>query len=299
MHDLESIKINFNQDALRWLNVALAFIMFGIALSIKQSDFQEITKKPRAAIVGLTSQYLLLPSLTFLLVWWLAPHPAIGLGMILVAACPGGNISNFFTFLAEGNVALSVALSAVSTLFAFVATPLLIEFWGSLIPQTHNILKSVSLNFFDLFKVVTTILVIPLILGMLFTKLRPQWSKKIQRPIKAISFLILLAIIIGGLSANLDLFKSYYQEVIYLVFAHNGLALLLAFTLGIASGVNRASVKTITIETGIQNSGLGLVLIFNFFNGNGAMAVITAWWGIWHIVSGFTVSQIFKRFYVS
>lgn len=299
MHDLESIRLNFNQDALAGLNIALAFIMFGIALSIKKSDFKEIVERPKAAFIGLLSQYILLPVFTFLLVWLLKPHPAISLGMILIAACPGGNVSNFFTYLSKGNVALSVGLSAVSTLAAFILTPLQLQFWGSILPETNQILKTISLSFFDLFKVVSTILLIPLVLGMLFTQWKPNWSAKIQKPVKVLSFVILLAIIGGGLSINLPLFKEYYNEVVYLVFVHNGIALLGAFFLGTISGIGRASVKTVTIETGIQNSGLGLVLIFNFFDGNGAMAIITAWWGIWHIIAGFTVSQLFKRYYPS
>lgn len=299
MHGLEEIKIHFNEDALTSLNWALAFIMFGIALSLKKGDFKALAEAPKATLLGLLSQYIVLPTLTFLLVWWLKPHPSLALGMILVAACPGGNVSNFFTFLAGGHVALSVALSMVSTLAAFIVTPLQLGFWGGLLPETAALLTAVSLNFWDLFKVVSTILILPLIAGMLVAHLKPKLSQRVQKPIKVLSFVILLAIIVGGLAANLDLFVQHYQKVVYLVFAHNGLALLAAFGLGVLSGVGRASTKTVTIETGIQNSGLGLVLIFNFFDGNGGMAIITAWWGIWHIISGFTISQLFHRYYPS
>jgi BASS family bile acid:Na+ symporter len=271
--------------------------MFGIALNLKKSDFQALFRSPKAAIVGLASQYLMLPALTVLLIYIIQPSPYLALGMILVAACPGGNVSNFFSHQAKGNVALSVALSMVSTLGAFVLTPLLFGFWGSMLPETEALLKTVDISFLKLVKIILIILVLPMILGMAFNKKWPELTEKLKKPISIISFLILIGIIAGGLLANTEIFKTYYHRVVYLVFAHNGIALFAAFILGVITGVGRASTKTITIETGIQNSGLGLVLVFNFFDGNGAMAIITAWWGIWHIISGFTLSQVFRKYY--
>ncbi|MFY0673084.1 MAG: bile acid:sodium symporter family protein [Bacteroidia bacterium] len=298
MHDeLVNLRINFNEDALGALNFALAFIMFGIALNLKKSDFKALFKSPKAAIIGLISQYLMLPALTVLLIAIVKPSPYLALGMLLVAACPGGNVSNFFSHRAKGNVALSVALSMVSTLGAFLFTPLLFGFWGSILPETHELLKAVDISFLKLVKIILTILIVPLLLGMAFSKKYPILTEKLKSPISIISFLILIGIIVGGLLANTEIFKQHYQRVVYLVFAHNGAALLFAFILGILTGLGRASTKTITIETGIQNSGLGLVLVFNFFDGNGAMAIITAWWGIWHIISGFALSQIFRKYY--
>jgi len=298
MHDeLVNLRINFSEDALAALNFALAFIMFGIALNLRKSDFKALFQSQTAAIVGLLSQYLMLPALTVLLIYILKPSPYLSLGMILIAACPGGNVSNFFSHQAKGNVALSVALSMVSTLGAFLFTPLLFGFWGSILPETQVLLKTVDISFLKLVKIILTILVIPVIIGMAFYKKWPLLTEKLRKPISIISFLILIGIILGGLLANTEIFKEYYHRVVYLVFAHNGLALIIAFLLGVVTGIGKASTKTVTIETGIQNSGLGLVLVFNFFDANGAMAIITAWWGIWHIISGFTLSQVFRKYY--
>ncbi|MBI1185363.1 bile acid:sodium symporter family protein [bacterium] len=281
------------------LNLALAVIMFGIALSLKRSDFRAVVSYPKAALAGLFSQYLLLPAITVLLIIWLQPIPSLALGMVLIAACPGGNVSNFFTYLAKGNVALSVGLSMVSTLAAFVVTPLQLKLWSSLLPQTQALYASVHIDFWQLVKIVMTIMVLPLIAGMFVSKQWPAVAQKIKKPIKVASFVLLLIIIAAGLAANTDVFSKYYQHVVYLVFLHNGLALFLGFLLGLATGIGRAATKTISIETGIQNTGLGLVLVFNFFDGNGAMAIIAAWYGIWHIISGFLVSLLFKQFYKS
>lgn len=295
--ELAGISIKFDEQALAMLNFALAFIMLGIALDLKRKDFSRLLQQPKAAFIGLLSQYLALPILTFLLVWALRPAPSLALGMILVASCPGGNVSNFFSFLAKGNVSLSVSLSMVSTLAAVVLTPLQLQFWGGLLPETAAILTSVNLRLLDTLQVVGIIMVAPILLGMFISWKFPKLSLVLKKPIKVLSFVILIGIIAGGLASNWKLFLTYYDRVIFLVLAHNGVALLAGFVMGIISGVGRAATKTITIETAIQNSGLGLVLIFNFFEGNGGMAIITAWWGIWHILSGFTVSQLFKRYY--
>ena len=298
MHDkLIDVRINFNEEALLGLNLALAFIMFGVALSLNKKDFIGLSKAPNAALWGLISQYLLLPILTVVLIVVLKPHPYLQLGMVLIAVCPGGNVSNFFTYLSKGNGALSVSLSMVSTITAFLLTPIALQVWTYFLPDTNEILRAVSVSFWDLFKIISIILLVPLVLGMGFSKLWPATAQKIQKPIKIISFLILVGIIIGGLTANIEIFKEYYHRVVYLVFIHNGLALLMAFIVGVVTGIGRASTKTITIETGIQNTGLGLALVFNFFDGNGAMAIIAAWGGIWHMVSGFVVSQLFKKYY--
>ncbi len=298
MHDeLLDVKINFNEDALGALNFALAFIMFGIALNLKRSDFKALFQSPKAAIVGLFSQYVMMPALTVLLIWIINPSPYLALGMVLVAACPGGNVSNFFSHLSKGNVALSVGLSMLSTLAAFALTPLIFGFWGSILPVTAHLLKTVDIGFLKLVKIILLIMVIPVLAGMGFSSKWPVLTEKIKKPISVISFIILIGIIAGGLLANTEIFRQHYHRVVYLVFAHNGIALLFAFILGIATGIGRAATKTITIETGIQNTGLGLVLVFNFFDGNGAMAIIAAWWGIWHIISGFIISQIFKKYY--
>ena len=119
--------------------------MFGIALEIAVADFKAIIKQPKLVLTGVASQFLVLPAITFLLVWFLEPFASIALGMFMVAACPGGNISNFITHLAKGNTALSVTLTAIATLLAIVMTPLNLSFWGALYEPTNEILKAVSI----------------------------------------------------------------------------------------------------------------------------------------------------------
>jgi BASS family bile acid:Na+ symporter len=293
--ELNEVHIKFSHQALDILNIALAFIMFGVSLGIKLVDFKGIWLYPKAAVAGLVSQYLALPLITVGLVALISPSPYLALGMVLVAACPGGNVSNFFTQLAGGNVALSVALSMISTFFAFLLTPLQMSIWGGLLPQTSQLLEEVDIAFWPMFKVIATIMLLPLLLGMGFAHIKPSWARVIRKPVRIASFAILLAIIGFGLSANLDVFAKYYHRVVYIVLVHNGLALISGLVIGIVTGIGSANTKTIAIETGIQNTGLGLILIFNFFEGNGAMAVMAAWWGIWHMISGMAFSFVGRK----
>lgn len=268
--------------------------MFGVALELRLADFKKLKNHKLSAILGVCSQFLILPLLTFLLVSIFKPIPSLGLGMILVAACPGGNISNFMSHNAKGNTALSVGLTAFATIIAVFSTPINFGFWGNLNPVTADLLQSISLNPFDMVKAVVLLLLVPLILGMLFNYKFPQIRAKISGPIKKLSILIFFGFVIVAFAGNFEHFLSYIDEVFFLVLIHNGLALLFGYLLGKGFKRPEADCRTLSIETGIQNSGLGLLLIFSFFNGLGGMAMIAAWWGIWHIISGLAVSYFFR-----
>jgi len=291
---LSNVNIDFSEDNLLFLNLALAFIMFGVALGIETKNFQELMKNPKSVITGVISQFVLLPALTFLLVLLLNPIAGLGLGMILVAACPGGNVSNFFSSISNGNVALSITLTAIATILATVMTPINFELYSSLY-LGDKLDMGVKMDARAMMKTVFFLLVIPLIIGIIFSAKLPTLTKKINQPIKVLSFLMLIAIIVFAFLKNLDLFMEYYQYIIFIVFLHNLVALGSGYGLSKLIGNKEQDNRTISIETGIQNSGLGLVLIFSIFDGNGGMALITAWWGIWHIISGIVISLVYSR----
>ena len=295
MNPLDQIKINFNPDELFALNVALAVIMFGVALDISVKDFKHLFKHPKIVLVGLFSQFILLPAFSFLIVIVLKPAPSIALGMILVAACPGGNVSNFMSKLAKANPALSVSLTAFATLLSMVMTPLNFEFWGSLYEPTNQILRKVHLDPFALFKIVSLILGLPLILGMLMRYFFPKWATKISRILKPASFLFFIVLLGIAFSKNWSVFTEHIHHVLLLVIIHNLLALILGFQTAKLFKLNFTDRKTLAIETGIQNSGLGLILIFSFFEGLGGMMLLAAFWGIWHIISGLTLANYWGR----
>jgi len=286
MQELDDVKINFDSSGLWVLNVALAIVMFGVALGITTDDFKHLFKQPKIVLVGLLSQFVLLPLLTFGVIMLIKPLPSIALGMMMIAACPGGNISNFMTHLAKGNTALSVSLTAFATFLAMFMTPFNFQFYGNLYEPTSEILKNVELNPFELVKLVLLILGIPLVLGMLLRKKNDKLAVKLAKILRPLSIFIFAGIVVIAFTNNLDVFNKYVHHVLLIGIGHNILAILLGFMVAKLFRLSFKNQKTLAIETGIQNSGLGLLLIFTFFNGLGGMAILAAFWGIWHIVSG-------------
>lgn len=297
---LDSIRLNFNPQGLFVLNLTLAFIMFGVALGIKLDHFKKLFKEPKSAFVGIASQFLLLPAITFLLILVLQPSQTVALGMLLVASCPGGNISNFISSLAKGNVALSVSLTAFSTLSAIFLTPLNFEIWGGLYNATSPAFKPISIDPISMFQTVFIILGIPLIIGMWFSHKFPHITEKIQKPIRTVSLIIFMSYVVIALLNNWQYFKSYVHLIFIIVLLHNALALLTGYFTSLSFKLNRQDRRTVAIETGIQNSGLALVLIFNpkIFPAEleiGGMAIVAAWWGIWHIISGLGIAYFWSK----
>jgi len=304
---LDPIKINFNASGMHVINIILSFIMFGVALGIKPSEFKSLIKQPKSAIIGLISQVVALPLMTFLLVLSLSNFitPTVALGMILVAACPGGNISNFMSSLSKANIELSVGLTAITTMLATITTPFNFALYGGLYTKyisTHanHMLRPLVIDNGQMFETVFILLGIPLILGILFAHFFPKITEKLKKPIQILSIVFFIAMIVLAFTNNLHLFLKYIFWIFFIVLAHNLLALLTGFSLGTIFKLPNADRRTLTIETGIQNSGLGLVLLFNpkIFPQDmmlGGMLFITAWWGIWHIVSGLSVSYYWSK----
>lgn len=292
---IDEIALNFSPAGLLVMNIVLGIVMFGIALDMKLGDFKLIASLPRSMLIGLLGQFLLLPAVTFALVSLLRPAPSMALGMILVAACPGGNISNFFTHVARGNTALSVCMSAVSTASAVVMTPLNFTFWGSLYPDAAQILRTVEVNAGDLAATIFLLLGLPLGAGLYFAHRRPRWAERAKRPMRYFSMGFFVLFVLSALAVNFEHFLNYIHLVALIVLVHNGLALLGGYFSARMVGLPENDRRAVAIEVGIQNSGLGLILIFNFFDGIGGMAIIAAWWGIWHIISGMFLASFWAR----
>ena len=292
---IDQIRLNFNPQGLLIINAAIGLMMFGVALDLKLEDFKRIVVSPKAPGIGLGAQFILLPAFTFLLTLILRPQPSIALGMILVAACPGGNLSNIITFLAKGNCAVSISMTAVSTAAAIVMTPLNLAVWGSLNPDTAEILRQVSLSPMDVFATIFIILGIPLVLGLTLSRIFPSLADRVRKPFKIFSLIFFVVIVGGALAANWNIFLKVVGLVMFVVLIHNALALNLGYWSGRLSRLEERDSRAVCIEVGIQNSALGLVLVFNFFQGLGGMAILVAWWGIWHIIAGMITAFIFTR----
>lgn len=292
---MNDIHIIFNQDDQSLLSFLLAFIMFGVALDLRWENIKEAFASPRGMIVGLVSQFVLLPILTYILITVWQPMAGIALGLMLVASCPGGNISNFISALAKADVELSVSLTAVSTFLCLVMTPFNFSVYSSLHPLTAQMAREVSLNPFDMLQTVLIILIIPVALGI-FTRSRfPSFTHKVSGPIRLISMAIFVGFVAVALSRNLDAFAEYWHIVALIVIAHNTLAILMGLGVATASGLKPGQRRSIAVETGIQNSGLGLVISFTFFAEYGELALVCAAWGVWHILAGFGWAGLLRQ----
>ncbi len=295
MTGVDDAVLILNETSLLALNVLIGLMMFGMALGIDTEDFKALTRTPKPAGIGLGAQFLLLPAATFLLTLALDLPASVELGMILVASCPGGNLSNIMTYIAGGNAPLSVGMTAVSTAAAVFLTPLNLSIYGRLNPVTEPILESVSLEWWTVFVTIVLILGLPLTLGVGFARWKPEAAARAERPFKFIAVGVFIVFVALALAANWDNFITYIGFLIGIVALHNGAALTLGNLSARAAGLPPRDQRAVTLEVGLQNSALALVLIFTFFDGLGGMALIAAWWGVWHIISGLGMAGFWSR----
>lgn len=292
---IDEAVLDFSAGSLTLLNSILAIVMFSIAIDLKPSDFKILAKAPKPLIVGLLSQFVVLPVLTFLLVLVAQPQASVALGLILVAACPGGNISNFITHRAGGNSALSVSMTAFATVGAIVLTPLNIAFWGGLYGPSAEILRATTIDPVSIAITISLMLILPLILGVMLNTRRPDITAKLRGPLQWVSMAVFIGFVAIALATNWTLFLAFAGGIAGLVIVHNALGLVGGYATASLAGLSSFDRRAVTIETGIQNSGLGLVLIFGFFGGLGGMAIVAAFWGVWHAISGLILAGIMSR----
>ena len=202
MLPVDEIRLNFNPASLVALNVVLGFLMFGIALDTRVADFRRVLRMPGAMAVGIAAQFIVLPAVTFVLTLLLQPGPSIALGMILVACCPPGNVSNILTHRAGGNVALSVSMTAISNALAIVLMPLNFAFWGGMHPTAAPLLRSIALDPLEMAAHIVAIIGLPFALGILCAEKLPRFTQRVTRPVRILSFLCLIGFIVGAVAGN-------------------------------------------------------------------------------------------------
>ena len=306
LQQLDTLTINFNRTGNWLLMLFMAVVMYGVALGLKPQFFRGVFNRPRALFLGLACQWLIFPFVTFLLcvLFHSFVPPIVAMGLILVASCPGGAVSNFMTSYAKGNAELSVLMSTVTTLGAPIFTPINYAIWGGLYTKymdaaAGNVLRTLQVPPTQIALTVIVIIGIPVLLGLITVKFAPNASARLKDTMRYLSIVVFLCVAGMMMSQNFILFRENIGYVFIIVLIHN----LVGFGVGYAaSTVGKTPVKdrrAVTLETGIQNSGLGLLLLFNtgIFPpeiAKGGMAVVTAWWGVWHIISGLLLSTAFR-----
>ena len=316
LEQLDALEVNLTQGSMLAVNIILAFVMFGVALGIKLDTFKDIVRSPKSVITGLLLQWVALPAVTCLLVILLDSFitPLVALGMILVACCPGGNISNFISALSRGNAELSVFMTAITTLFATLITPFNFWLWGTLycrFAAVKNDIPTLEIPFMDMLSQIVLILGVPIVLGVIVSNYLPNLAKRLAKPAQVLSILLFICMVVVSVSQVLSSFpndtagysvSACLLVALVVVIIHNASALATGYYGATAMKLPRVDRRSITIEVVIQNSGLGLALLLNenifpheVWGHNGGMIVIVALWGVWHIISGLTIASVFRR----
>ncbi|MCJ0761720.1 bile acid:sodium symporter family protein [Variovorax terrae] len=277
------------------LSLVLATMVFSVALELKVDDFRRVAQTPRAVVCGLIPQFILLPVGTWAATLVLDLPPNVETAMILVAACPGGSLSNVVTHFGRGNTALSVSVSAVASLIALVATPFNFSWMVASNPVTASWLRTLSIDASEIWVSLLLLLAVPMALGLLFSHRLPAVTARIQKPLANFSLVALLAFIVLGLVRERQLLTLGLLPMLLIVVLHNASGLFFGWATSRVMGVSERDRRAVMIEGGMQNSGLALGIIAVQFNSDLGMVIIASLWGIWHIISGMTLALLWRR----
>lgn len=291
---LDAIRITLDPRLNTILPMALAAIMFAVALSLKPADFAFLKHDPGRFGAAAVVQLIGLPLLTLAIIYVIRPGASIALGMIVVACCPGGMVSNFFSHLARADTALSVSLTATSSLLAALLTPASILIWTSLYGPAGALISEIGLDPVAFIIQTTIILALPLALGMGLAVWLPGLAARIRPFFSGFGLLVLLALVVSGVSGNLDVFFAAGPFIIAIVLIHNAAAFALGWLSGQVLRFDPGKRRALTIEIGIQNSGLAIIILLAQFDGVGGAAAITVMWGVWHLISGLLLASLFR-----
>lgn len=276
------------------LSAVLAVMMFSVALEIRLQDFRDVARRPLPILCGLIAQFGLLPSVTWLATLLVDLPPNVEAGMLLVAACPCGSLSNFVTYYGRGNTALSLSMTGVASLLALVLTPFNFGWTVAANPATAAWLRSIDIDPNGIWISLIFILGIPLTLGLLAQRFAPKLTARIKKPLGAFGVGALLLFIVVAVVKDRQLLFQNIGGYLLIVILHNALGLALGWGSAWLARLGVADRRALTVEVGMQNSALAIGIIGAQFNADFGMLMIASLWGIWHIVSGFSLALAWR-----
>ena len=260
-----------------YVNYLLMIVMFGMGLTLKFEDFKVVFTRPKDIIIGAIAQFTIMPLLAFLLSIIFKLPNELAVGVILVGTCPGGTSSNVMTYLAKGDVALSVGMTSVSTILAPIATPLLTLLYAG---------QRVNVNAVNMFISIVQVVIIPIGLGFIINRFFHKFTNHIKEILPLISVLAIVSIVAAVVSANSSRLMQVGYLIIIVVILHNCLGYLLGFIVGKLLRLNNSKCKAISIEVGMQNSGLATSLAATHFASMPLATIPGAIFSVWHNISG-------------
>ncbi len=271
---------------LSWINYLLMIVMFGMGLTLKLEDFKLVFTRPKEMLIGCIAQFTIMPLLAYGLGILFGLEVALLAGVVLVGTCPGGTSSNVITYLSKGDVALSVGITSVNTLLAPFLTPAI----------TYLLLKtSVSVDMMAMFLSIVQVVVIPILLGFIINKLFSDLTQKIVALLPMISLLAICLIIAAVVSSNAERIMSTGLVVFLVVICHNLLGYLCGFLLGKVLKLPVSKTKALSVEIGMQNSGLATSLAATSFSSLAMATVPGAIFSVWHNISGAILANIYNK----
>jgi BASS family bile acid:Na+ symporter len=292
--ELDSLQIMLDPIGQAGVALALMLVMFSVALGLRVDDFRLLLDKPILFLGGVLAQVIALPLVTWALILMLSPPASIALGMIVVACCPGGAVSNLMTYLSRGNVAVSVALTATSSLLAAVLTPASILFWSHSYEPTSTLLKTLEVSPFIFLTQTTVLLALPLLLGMSVAAKAPDVAARIKRHATLLGTSMLTGVVIYGIVYFSDILLPVLSVIGLIVVLHNAVAFATGAAAGLVLSRRTATRRALIFEVGIQNSGLALVILLSQLQGLGGAAAVAVLWGVWHLIAGGLIVGLFR-----
>jgi BASS family bile acid:Na+ symporter len=293
--DLDALRLSLGEGPQTAIKVLIAVFLLGIALDTKLSDLRAVLRRPLVLVVGLVAQFAVLPAVTLLLCRALDVGGSVALGMLLIACCPAGNLSNLLTHRARGDVALSIALTTCSNVVAVLATPVAFGFWAARHPAADALLHDIRLDPVEMGVEVALLIGLPFVVGVVVAARHPDLAARFRRPVEVAVLVVLLLIIVAGLASRGSVIVEHLGEVAVPAIAQNAVLLLIGYAVGRALLLPPAGVRAMSFEMGVRNTALGLVLALAYFDQLGGVALVVAFWGLWDVLAGLTVSTLWRR----
>jgi BASS family bile acid:Na+ symporter len=293
--DIDRLSLELGDGLQLGTKVVVAFFLFGVALDTRVADFRDVVRRPWVIVVGVVAQYAVAPAITLLLTLALDVQGSVAIGMLLVACCPAGNLSNILTHRARGDVALSISLTGVSNVLAVLVTPVALAFWSGLNPRAEALLRDIELQPWDVVSEVALLIGLPFALGLLVAWRAPAFTARAQPLVEPGALVLLLLIVVGGLAGQLDVLTTYLGVVVLPIVAQNVLALAVGYGTGRACRLPEPGTRAMTFELGVRNTGLAVVLALGFFADLGGVVLVAALWGLWDVMSGLALASWWRR----
>jgi len=271
------------------LAISLIIIMFGMGLSLTLFDFKRVVTYPKAMIIGLICQLLLLPVIGYIIAITLSLSPTTAIGIMLLAACPGGPTSNMLTYMAKGDLALSVSLTAVSSMISILSIPFIVQF---ALVEFSNQSMAITVDALTMIKQLLVIVIIPVAIGMFIKAKYESFALKMEKPVKIASAIIFILVIIGVTISIKDVFLSYLSEAGLPAILLNISTMTIGFMAAVLFKLTRPQAISISIETGIQNGTLAITLATIALN-NAEYSIVPAIYGLLMFVTATVI--IFVR----